>query len=88
MSETADDEITISSMVDASKDAVGLVLDTLGVAPFSDLVTVPLSDVPPDFHVVCLIYRTCTYKSRAAETFIEFARDFAWPKMPQPVDEP
>ena len=79
VSDGADDEITIGSLVDASPDAVGLVLDTLGVAPFGDLTVVPLADVGEGFHEVCPVYRTCSYKSRAAEAFIELARSFSWP---------
>lgn len=75
----ADDEITIGSLVDTDPAAVGLVLDTLGIAPFDNLVAVPLADVPGDFHTVCLIYRSCAYKSRAVETFIEFTKRFTWP---------
>ncbi len=84
----ADDEISLGALVDAESKSVGLVLDTLGLAPFGDLVAVPLSDIPTDFHPVCLVYKERAFKTRAVETFIEFTTEFKWdPDNPSPSDE-
>lgn len=70
-----DDEITLGSVVAASPDFVGISLDTLGLAPFSQLKTVSIKEVPAGFHPVYLVYRKNTYKSRAVENMIELARE-------------
>ncbi len=74
----ADDEISLGALVDTESKSVGLALDTLGLSPFSNLVTVPLTDTPADFHPVCLVYKEHAFKTRAVETFIEFTRQFKW----------
>ncbi|MGI6534897.1 MAG: LysR family transcriptional regulator [Eggerthellaceae bacterium] len=73
---TAEDEITLGSLVDSDPSAVGLVLDTLGLLPFQNLVKVPLSEVPDDFHKVYLIYRKNVFQPRAVENFINFVREY------------
>lgn len=73
---TAEDEITLGSLVDSDPSAVGLVLDTLGLLPFENLVKVPLSEVPDDFHKVYLIYRKNVFQPRAVENFINFVREY------------
>ncbi len=78
-SEFYDDEITIASMVDSNPRSIGLALDTLGFAAFNDLATIPLADVPDDFHPIYLVFKKGAYKSPAVEHFIAVARDFVWP---------
>ena len=73
---TAEDEITLGSMVDSDPSAIGLILDTLGLLPFDKLVKVPLSEVPDDFHKVYLIYRKNVFQPRAVENFINFVREY------------
>ena len=73
---TAEDEITLGSMVDSDSSAVGLALETLGILPFSRLKVVPIADVPDDFHMVYLIYRKNAFQPRSVENFIEFVREF------------
>lgn len=73
---TAEDEITLGSMVDSDSSAVGIALETLGILPFSRLRVVPLEDVPEDFHMVYLIYRKNAFHPRAVENFIEFVGEF------------
>lgn len=73
---TAEDEITLGSMVDSDSSAVGLSLETLGILPFSRLKVVPIADVPDDFHMVYLIYRKNAFQPRSVENFIEFVREF------------
>lgn len=69
------DEITLGSMVQANPTAVGLALNTIGLSPFKNLAVKPISDVPNDFHTVCLVYKTNAFKSRALENFIAFVKD-------------
>ena len=74
----ANDEITLGSMVDSTPGAVGLALNTIGLAPFRELITKNLPGVDHDFHTVCMTFKTASYKTRAVENFIEFTRAFAW----------
>ena len=73
---TAEDEITLGSMTDSDSSAVGITLETLGILPFNRLRVVPISDVPDDFHMVCLIYRKNAFHPRSVENFIQFVREF------------
>ena len=73
---TAEDEITLGSMVDSDSSAVGLALETLGILPFSRLKVVPIVDVPDDFHMVYLIYRKSSFHPRSVENFIEYVKEF------------
>ena len=73
---TAEDEITLGSMVDSDSSAVGFSLETLGILPFSRLKLVPIADVPDDFHMVYLIYRKKSFHPRSVENFIQYVREF------------
>ena len=79
--ELYDDEITLASMVAANDQAVGITLNTVGLDPFPDLVRIPLSDVPHDFHGVYLVYKKSGYRTPAVQHFIDLARDFTWPAV-------
>ena len=72
------DEITLASMVESTQGAVGLALDTIGLAPFADIVVKPLAGVDNAFHAINLVYKTSAFKTRALESFIAFARAFVW----------
>lgn len=73
---TAEDEITLGSMVDSDSSAVGLTLETLGILPFSRLKVVPIEGMPDDFHKVYLIYRKNVFQPRSVENFINFVKEF------------
>lgn len=73
---TAEDEITLGSMVDSDSSAVGLALETLGILPFSRLKVVPIEGVPDDFHTVYLIYRKNVFQPRSVENFVSFVKEF------------
>lgn len=73
---TAEDEITLGSMVDSDSSAVGLALETLGILPFSRLKVVPIEGVPDDFHKVYLIYRKNIFQPRSVENFVEYVKEF------------
>ncbi len=75
---SANDEITLGSMVDSTTGTVGLALNTIGLSPFRELITKKLTQVDDDFHTVCLTFKTASYKTRAVENFIEFTRSFEW----------
>ncbi|MDO4443364.1 MAG: LysR family transcriptional regulator [Slackia sp.] len=75
---SCNDEITLGSVVDSMPESVGLSLNTIGLAPFRTLISKRLKEVTPDFHQVCLVYKTSAYKTRAVENFIEFVRSFSW----------
>ena len=73
---TAEDEITLGSMVDSDSSAVGITLETLGILPFSRLKVVPITGIPDDFHMVYLIYRKNAFQPRSVENFINFVSEF------------
>jgi LysR family transcriptional activator of glutamate synthase operon len=73
---TAEDEISLGSMVDSDPSSVGLILDTLGLLPFQNLVRKPIEEAPDDFHQVYLIYRKHTFHPRAVENFVNFVREY------------
>ena len=73
-----DDEITLGSVVAVGPELVGITLDTLGLAPFPHLVTVPIEEVEPGFHPVFLIYRKSAHKTRAVENIISLAGSLKW----------
>ncbi|MDO4891153.1 MAG: LysR family transcriptional regulator [Coriobacteriaceae bacterium] len=73
---TAEDEITLGSMVDSDSSAVGLTLETLGILPFSRLKVVPITGMPDDFHMVYLIYRKNAFQPRSVENFIQYVQEF------------
>ena len=76
------DEITLASVIESDKSAVGLALDTIGLVPFKDaVVSKRIVGLKDDFHPICLVYKTSAFKSRALENFIEFAKDFDWAKQ-------
>lgn len=72
--EQYDDEITLASMSAANPNAIALALNTLGFAPFDDLIPIPLKNVPRDFHPVYLVYKKGTYKTPAVRKFIELVK--------------
>ncbi len=39
----------------------------------------PLRDVPRDFHRIYMVYKRDKFRSRAVESFLEFAADFVPP---------
>lgn len=78
ITEFCDDEITLGGMVVADQELVGLSLDTLGLAPFPQLKTVPIEEIREGFHPVYLAYRKNAYQTRAVENMINLATERAW----------
>ncbi len=85
-----DDEITLGSMVAVEPHLVGLSLDTLGLAPFPQLNTVPIDEVEQGLHLVYLVYRKHVRQTRAVENMIAVAtslgRDLAQINAPSEQD--
>lgn len=72
------DEITLASMVESTKGSVGITLDTIGLAPFRELVTKRIEEFSDRKHSVCMVFKTNSYKTRAVENFIELAKTFEY----------
>lgn len=70
------DEITLGGMVLADPSSVGLATLSIGLQSFKDLVVIPLTDVPQDFHRIYMVYKRDEFRSRAVESFIEFTLDY------------
>ncbi len=74
-----DDEITLGSEVSVNPLLIGVSLNTLGLAPFPDLIRIPFEEsigIRP--HQVCLAYRKNAYKTRAVENMIALAEHMTW----------
>lgn len=72
------DEITLASMVESDPYAVGLALNTIGLAPFHEVVVKRISGLSDTFHSICMAYKTGAFKTRALDNFIAFAKEYAW----------
>lgn len=82
-----DDEITLGSVVAVEPDIVGISLNTLGLAPFSQLRAVPIEGVPEGLHVIYMIYRKSAHKTRAVENMIVLASHMVWDGNQGVLDE-
>lgn len=74
-----EDEITLGGMVQADARAVGLGTLSIGLKSFKGLTIVPIDDIPKDFHRIYMVYKRDAFRSRAVESFIEFAADYVPP---------
>ncbi len=81
------DEITLGGMVLADPSSVGLATLSIGLQSFKDLVVIPLTDVPQDFHRIYMVYKRDEFRSRAVESFIEFTLDYVPPVEAIPTIE-
>lgn len=72
------DEITLASMVESEPEATGISLNSLGLAPFKDLVARPLVEFEYTVHRIYLVYKTNAFKTRAVENFIDLVKKFEW----------
>lgn len=66
------EEISICSMVSADRSAIALVDYSFLVSAFSDIVCIPINDVPKDFHKLYLIHRTEEIMSDGQQHFIDY----------------
>ena len=74
-----EDEISLGGLLSHDPSICGLCTYSVGLRCFPELVTVPLTDVPRDFHHIYLVYKTDAVRSHAVESFIEFAQDYVAP---------
>ena len=70
---------------EADPRAVGLATLSIGLKSFSDIVIIPIEDIPQDFHRIYMVYKRDAFRSRAVESFIEFTSDYVPPKARFPV---
>ena len=75
-----EDEISLGGMVQVDPRAVGLATLSIGLESFSDIVIIPIEDIPQDFHRIYMVYKRDAFRSRAVESFIEFTSDYVPPK--------
>ena len=75
-----EDEISLGGMVQADPRAVGLATLSIGLKSFSDIVIIPIEDIPQDYHRIYMVYKRDAFRSRAVESFIEFTSDYVPPK--------
>jgi len=75
-----EDEISLGGVLSNNPMICGLGTLTIGLRCFPDLVTIPLRDVPREFHKIYLVYKRDKMFSRATESFIEFVHDYVPPE--------
>ena len=74
-----DDEITLGGEVSVHPDLMGISLDTLGLAPFPELVRIPFEgNAGHGRHQIYLAYRRNAHKTRAVENIITLAEHLQW----------
>lgn len=82
-----EDEITMGGMVAADPSLCGLATLTIGLKSYSGLSIIPLREVQRDFHRIYMAYKRDELRSRAVESFLEFASDFVPPAHTVPSTE-
>lgn len=75
-----EDEISLGGMVQADPRVVGLATLSIGLKSFSDIVIIPIEDIPQDYHRIYMVYKRDAFRNRAVESFIEFTSDYVPPK--------
>lgn len=72
------EDVAMGSFVSYNEDSnVGaLMLDSVGMKLFPNLVAITVDEVPPQFYCVYLAYHTKRSRSKAAEQFIEFTKTY------------
>jgi len=73
-------ELDMSGIASIS-NSVSVILQTPSLRQFSDLVAIPLPEVPEDFRVVHMVFNQKAYKCHAVESFIDYVAAF-WSYSP------
>ncbi len=73
-------ELDMSGIASIS-NSVAVILQTPSIRQFSDLVAIPLLEVPDDFRVVHMAFNQKAYKCHAVESFIDYVAAF-WSYSP------
>ena len=71
-----DDDITMASTVSVDGGLAALMLNSIGLKLFSNITTVPLEGVRPDFYWVYLAHSKKHAKTAAVQSFIDFVQEF------------
>ena len=74
------DEITMCSLVTSNKDVLALFCYSFLVTAFQDVVCIPISDLPADFHKVYLVSRHETHPKVVAD-FIDYMVAYPFPNV-------
>lgn len=71
-----DDDITMASALSVDGGLAALMLNSIGLKVFSNITTVPLEGVRPDFYWVYLAVNAKHAKTAAVQSFIDFVKEF------------
>ena len=71
-----DDDITMASALSVDGGLAALMLNSIGLKVFSNITTVPLEGVRPDFYWVYLAVNAKHAKTAAVQSFIDFVKGF------------
>ena len=69
-----DDDITMASALSVDGGLAALMLNSIGLKVFSNITTVPLEGVRPDFYWVYLAVNAKHAKTAAVQSFIDFVK--------------
>lgn len=81
-----DDEITLSSFVSSDEENIALLVYSVLVNAFDDVVCLPIRDVPHDFHKVYLLSRKESHTKIVSE-FIDFMSSYHFPDILQEAQQ-
>ena len=76
-----DDEITLSSLVAADASRVALFCYSLMINAFDDVVCIPVSDAPVDFHKTYVVSRDEGRRPRVLQEFIDYMSSYRFPRL-------
>lgn len=75
-----DDELSLSSFVSSHSENVALMVYSILVNAFDDVVCIPIADAPADFHKIYLMSRN-EHHSKIVGDFIEFMSAYDFPDI-------
>lgn len=70
------DEVSMSSLVAADENNVALFCYSFLCDAFDEVVCIPVSDVPADFHKIYMVYKRDQHQLRVVQEFIDFMSEF------------
>ena len=75
-----DDELSLSSFVSSHSNNVAVMVYSILVNAFDDVVCIPITDAPADFHKIYLMSRNEPH-SKIVGDFIEFMSSYEFPDI-------
>lgn len=75
-----DDELSLSSFVSSHSNNVALMVYSILVNAFDDVVCIPIADAPADFHKIYLMSRDEVH-SKIVGDFIDFMSSYDFPDI-------